>query len=391
MEPGGDKKKLAHLDGLRGLAAVVVVISHFANAFLPASVFGNAAKAHFALEKTIYSSPLQLLVAGNFAVCIFFALSGYVLSHKFFNTKDAFHARAGAAKRYFRLMPPILASILLSYAVYHLGLSNNVDAAKISGSTLWLSRLWPPASGLGFHSAIWQGVYGALTGTVDTTIFNNVLWTMKVEFFGSFLVYAFITLFGNARNRWVIYIVLIMLSWNTYYFAFILGLLLSDLTATRPKLQLSTATLTLAMVTGLTLGAAPIAGPYASFYSNLSVPFLPSADMFVLPHVVGAGLILMTVIYSPFLKHAFATRPMRYIGKISFSLYLLHVIILGSLACTVLVWLAPRHSYLFSILMAVLISIPATVVAAHYFTKYVDGPSVRLANRLGTKFFMPRI
>ena len=271
VEPGGADRKLAHLDGLRGLAAVVVVMHHFACAFLPAAVFGGAVAAHFSLERAIYSTPLQLLVAGNFAVCIFFALSGYVLSHKFFITHDAGHARSGAAKRYFRLMPPILASVLISLAVFRLGLTYHLPAAAISGSSLWLAHLWP--AGVGLREAIGQGTYGALTGKADTAIFNNVLWTMKIEFFGSFLVFGFLALFGNARSRWVVYLALVSLFWNSYYLAFIGGLALCDFSVNQPKRRLSGVTLALAGLTGLLLGAAPIIGATPTIYSQLELPW----------------------------------------------------------------------------------------------------------------------
>ena len=386
MEPGGEERKLAHLDGLRGLAAVVVVFHHFACAFLPAAVFGGAVAAHFSLERTIYNTPLQLMVAGNFAVCIFFVLSGYVLSHKFFITKDSAHARSGAAKRYFRLMPPILASILISYAIFRLGAPHHLQAAAISGSSLWLAHLWPQAVGL--KEALLQGTYSILVGRADTTIFNNVLWTMKIEFFGSFLVFGFLALFGTARNRWVAYLAAVLLFWNGYYLAFIIGMALCDLAANRPKVrQLSLFTLIASGLTGLLLGAAPIIGSTRTIYSQLEVPFLPAADLFILPHVIGAGLVLMTVLYSRRLKLGLSTRPMRYLGKISFSMYLVHVLIIGSLSSALLTWVAPHHSYFNALLITILISIPMILVASHFFTRFVDGPSVRLANKLSSKWF----
>jgi peptidoglycan/LPS O-acetylase OafA/YrhL len=381
LEPGGQQHKLAHLDGLRGLAAVVVVIHHMACAFAPAAVFGSAIAAHFAIERTVYQTPLQLLVAGNFAVCIFFALSGYVLSHKFFVKRDWRIARAGAVKRYFRLMPPILASVLLAYAVLKLGLAEHLPASRISGSQIWLAKLWP---GAGLAEAVRQGVYGALTGRADTTLFNNVLWTMKVEFFGSFLVFAFLALFGLMKQRWIMYLALVILLWNTYYLAFIIGMALCDINVNRPNWRISWPVLALAMGLGLFLGAAPLINDTPTIYSQFYIPFLPSADMFILPHVIGAGLVLLAVVFSARLKQGLGIRPLRYLGKISFSMYLLHVIIIGTLTSWLLVLLAPHMSYLQAVLGAVAISVPAILIASHYFTRFVDGPSVKLASRINS-------
>ncbi len=388
MEPGNEERKLAHLDGLRGLAALVVVFHHFACAFLPAAIFGGAIIAHFSLEKVIYKTPLQLLVTGNFAVCIFFVLSGYVLSHKFFLTKDVTHARSGAIKRYFRLMPPILAAILISYLLLRLKLPHNMAGAKISGSSMWLANLWPRPAG--FMEVLRQGTYGILVGKADPNIFDNALWTMKLEFFGSFLVFAFIALFGNIKRRWVAYLAVIILFWNSYYLAFILGVLLCDLGVAYPKHKFSRVTLLLAGGTGLLLGAAPLASSTQTIYSSLTIPLLPTADIFVLPHIIGAALILMTVVYSRTLSRLLSVKPLRYLGKISFSMYLLHILILGTVTSAVLVLMAPNHSYLAALAVAALVSFPVIFIAAHFFTKYVDTPAVKISSKLNKRWFLAK-
>ena len=82
-------KKIRYLDGLRGLAAFEVVFHHFILAFYPALFAGPGVPTHLAPGQEVFvsGSVLNLLYDGNFAVCIFFVLSGYVLSHKFFWTR----------------------------------------------------------------------------------------------------------------------------------------------------------------------------------------------------------------------------------------------------------------------------------------------------------------
>ncbi|OYW75825.1 MAG: hypothetical protein B7Z37_11575 [Verrucomicrobia bacterium 12-59-8] len=69
-----------HLDGLRGLAASAVVLAHFVSALYPHGTTGGAAPLHGGWEQAFLYPPLGLLVAGHFAVCLFFLLSGYVLA-----------------------------------------------------------------------------------------------------------------------------------------------------------------------------------------------------------------------------------------------------------------------------------------------------------------------
>ena len=94
----GQKKN--HLEALRGIAALIVVIGHYLNAFYPYTVFGSSGDyvAHGMWEKLLLTTPLGFFKAGDFAVCVFFVLSGYVLSYKYLGEKD--------------VRPPIIAAIL---------------------------------------------------------------------------------------------------------------------------------------------------------------------------------------------------------------------------------------------------------------------------------------
>ena len=77
-------KKMIYLDGIRGLAAFIVVISHYIQVFYPAALNGNQQQAHFKWDIWYGHSPINLFYNGQLAVCLFFVLSGYVLSVKMF-------------------------------------------------------------------------------------------------------------------------------------------------------------------------------------------------------------------------------------------------------------------------------------------------------------------
>lgn len=78
-------QKLNHWESLRGLAAMTVLFGHFFSTFYPA--LGNAdikfIHTKNAIELFIAKSPLNILYSGNFGVCIFFILSGYVLNCRY--------------------------------------------------------------------------------------------------------------------------------------------------------------------------------------------------------------------------------------------------------------------------------------------------------------------
>ncbi len=379
--------RLEYLNGLRGLAALVVVFHHFAYVFLVFATRGAGAN-HFAIEKTIYTTPLQLLVAGNFAVCIFFILSGYVLSYAFFQTGKTSVVQKAAVKRYFRLMPPILGSVLLAWAIIRLGLNFSDGAAAISGSS-WLANFWPRTVSLG--EAVYYGAYGILVGNSSPGLLNNALWTMKVELIGSMLVFGFLGLFGKLRLRWLMYALLAMATWNSYYLAFVLGIALCDVTnrSWSPKQLAWPITAGLALV-GLWLGAAPIPGATSTIYSSFGWPGADPNVVFILTHIIGATMLLGAVVYSPVLKLVFASRPLRYLGKISFSMYLLHLLVLGTISSYMFTVLSVSHGYLLSLLVTGAAYLVIVTIAADIFTRHVDEPSVKLANWLQKRIMSPR-
>lgn len=375
-------QKLDYLNGLRGLAALVVVIHHFAYSFLTFSTKGSGT-IHFAFEKVIYTTPLQLLVAGNFAVCIFFILSGFVLSYAFFQSGSLPIVQRAAAKRYFRLMPPILGSVLLSWAIVTFGLNYNQGAAAVTGSE-WLHNFWPQA--VSFGEAIFYGSYDIIAGDASAGLLNNALWTMKVEFFGSLLVFAILALVGKLRWRWAVYLALSLVLWDTYYVAFVLGVALCDffcLAATRPSWRLRWPFAAALAGVGLILGAIPIPGSTETVYSAISIPGIDPYTFFTQAHIVGALLLLSAIVFWSRLQQLLSLRPFRYLGRISFSLYLLHILVLGSFISYMFTTLHPTLGYKWSMILAGGAYASIAFIAADIYTRYVDEPSIRLASQIG--------
>jgi peptidoglycan/LPS O-acetylase OafA/YrhL len=74
---------------------------------------------------------------GHAAVALFFVLSGYVLSRRFFESGDHRILLKGAVKRWPRLMGPVLLVVLASYALFKVNFYQFEQAGAVSGSP-WL-------------------------------------------------------------------------------------------------------------------------------------------------------------------------------------------------------------------------------------------------------------
>jgi peptidoglycan/LPS O-acetylase OafA/YrhL len=164
------------VDGLRGWAALMVVCYHF---------FWELLGVRF---PAIRNPLLAGFLNGDFAVSIFFVLSGIALTSGYFATGDRRILVALAVKRYPRLTIPIFFACLITLILYQTGLTFCGPAGALIhrpewiGS--WLSLPVTPARLVQFSLA---DVY--LTRT-HTTALNPFLWTMQIEIWASFLIFS---------------------------------------------------------------------------------------------------------------------------------------------------------------------------------------------------------
>ncbi|MGZ6005784.1 MAG: acyltransferase family protein [Candidatus Saccharimonadales bacterium] len=378
------EQKYHSLDGLRGLAALVVVLLHYVTAFLPFLIGYTITQRHTALDRIISTTPLQLPFAGNFAVCIFFVLSGFVLSLSFFKHKNVDVLISSAARRYFRLMIPALGSVLFVWLVLSLGFIHSHQASPLTESA-WLANFWNFQGNI-FH-VLYQGLFGTFFTmyTAFGIAYNPVLWTMHYELFGSFLVFMYLALFGKTNNRWFFYAVFGVIFMQTYYLAFVAGMVIADIFLNYPKTKerISKRLLWVLLPIGLTLGAWNTETIYTGMYSSIVLPFFTKPETETLAHTIGAIIVILAILRLNLLERLFCTRPMQYLGKISFSLYLTHFVIMGSFASYVFVHLLPRTGYKLGFVLTFLPSLAVTFAVAMVYTRLVDIPSIAVSKKIG--------
>lgn len=375
--PAGTSGKVGALEGLRGAASFCVVLHHLACALFPALIFGAQAATDHGWDRWLHDQPLLgVPFQGNFMVCTFFVLSGYVLGYKYIHTGDRSYLWSGLARRYPRLMIPAVASCVLAWAVLSLGLFGNVRAARITGSSMWLATWWTyPANLL---RAVHEGAVSAFTD--GPVAYNSALWTMWNELLGSLLVYGLLLLVPK-RLRWFAYAGVAALTVTSYLLAFVIGMALCELMASGVAAEvrrvLGRGWWVALVIVGLYLGGVPIPGAgMAPAYARLfALPF-NTVQTWVLLHVLGAGAIVLAVLGSGSLQRGLSTRPMRWLGRTSFGLYLVHMVVIGTVASWLIVWLAPRTTYSVAAAAAVAATVVVSLAGAELFTRWVDAPTL---------------
>ena len=129
--------KLNYLEGIRGIAALIVVVWHYVLYFYPplANTGEMSFKEFFSYTNNeqmlmlVAETPLCLFFHGQASVRLFFVLSAFVLTYKFFKTKNYEYLSAGAIKRYFRLLGPVVFSLFITLIFIKLSLVANIFIA----------------------------------------------------------------------------------------------------------------------------------------------------------------------------------------------------------------------------------------------------------------------
>lgn len=367
MESTKQYPKILSLEGLRGVAALAVVLSHLALQFFPHAAVGGNHPIHSSIDSWLYNSPFRVLYAGFFAVCIFFVMSGYVLSRKFLRTHDNRILIDATAKRYFRLAIPVLTS-----CVFMVVTASLVQSMEGLGSRLW------GASGEALYGAFFFG----------SNSYNAVIWTMQVEFLGSMILFAFLFVFGRFGYAPLAAVVLCagMMYLNQltgYFFAmFIIGIYVDKLTFLIRHWTLSVPVFLFGLYLGAYDGPSNAYRQVAIFANILQFDHGIKLNWPVLFPGLGAILVVAATLAAGPVNSFFSSRAPVWLGKVSFSLYLTHTVVLLVLAAPVAKLLASLGSVQ-AALIACAVSVVASLGVSVLFYRAVDKPSVTFANWFG--------
>lgn len=366
--------KLNAAESIRGLACLAVVFSHLSLSFFPyLHHFDVNEKADNAIVYAIHHSPFAFWYSGSAAVFVFFVLSGYVLSYAILKSPNNIQDKIKMmmVKRYPRLMIPALGSCLLIWLCFKF---IYIDSHAVGG---WLQAYVTQTFTL--KHAIYEGTIGSFFFAESDT--NWVLWTMNIELFGSFTLFILLYLYSFKKN--VFFIASIVLPCLAYYWkgegffwgilCFVIGIYFYLYGRT-----LKTSTSILIFILGLYLaGAHNTSMAYAWIYRILGENTYEYCNVF-------AGiLIVYSVLMGKKLSEMLDKRPLVWLGKLSFSIYLLHLLMVY-LVCIPLfnVLLNLGTGYAFSVIIASTICILVTLLVSDLYSRYVDQFAIDVGNRL---------
>lgn len=360
--------RLRALDGLRGVAAAVVVLHHLALIAEPVLQSVPGATGQGSAFWILEHSPLKLLTAGREAVVVFFVLSGLVVPLPALRN-GSFSWPGFAASRFVRLFLPAWGALVLAA-----GLVVIVPraAAQVSGGE-WISEKTAT-------SLDWKRFVAELTLNTGGSHYDNVLWTLRWEVYFSFLLPLLIVAVALVARWWLpvaaltLGVITLGVVWNisalAYLPMFFLGMLIgSQQGRIRSWSDHVTARRSRAVWAAVLTGSALVL-----VCAWLLEPVVPSGSTggkaLVGVETAGAAGLVVAAVGSGAWRRFLERPAVQFLGRISFSLYLVHVPVLVALAYLVGDWnwfLLPP------------LGIPLVLVVAWLFFRFVEQPTHGLA------------
>jgi peptidoglycan/LPS O-acetylase OafA/YrhL len=164
-----EKDRVPYLDSIRGLAALAVAVGHCLqmNGDDYRTEHRYLSTGTSSVSDTLYYA-LQKMMAGRAAVMMFFVLSGLVLALSLMKNKISYPGYA--VRRFFRIYPVFFVIIICSYAAHE------IIGQGYRGDSSWFSDVANPDISL---SALMRGIF--MWGTYGSNGLDNVMWTLIHE------------------------------------------------------------------------------------------------------------------------------------------------------------------------------------------------------------------
>ena len=356
--------KTAYLDGLRGLAALVVMIRHFMTPYHDVtSAYGTGGSQYDFVRLPL----VRVIVSGHAMLQVFFLISGYILSikalqlvrqHKY---EQLFLSLSSSIfRRGFRLYLPVFVQTMIIATLTYVGIFNLSNRSRS-----WFPQdlEWMPGSPKSsFPGQLYDALEKFLQRTANVfvvqpnnpfgtggTEYDVHVWTIPATYQSSIVLFVFLVAFGRTAPlpRTVGTVTSAAVA-GLYYnhrvlMMFLCGCLIADLNLSLlncTRKNWHTFILWIAFIFGVFQTSAPLRGlADAPIYSVLRfIDYKFDCPWQVANVYMGSILCFLSVSLSTpdSIQKLFTTRFALYLGRISFALYIVH----GLLARTVAIWAA---------------------------------------------------
>lgn len=362
------ENRVSWIDGIKGWACVIVMLGHCAVCILPNIYFGDSYQWHSQIERTIHGGLMSIFFNSTSMVCLFFFISGYLISLK----ESKSYIIKIAVGKYLKLVPMVAIGVIIPYVVmkcnwtYHLTLGENSYAMRyVQDYNNFVPFVWG-------RNGVLADIF--IKSFIRNSKYNGTLWFIAPYLWGGMIAECIRCHIDSSKCRTLVYSILFILcigmdgiDWRLPYLGFIFGgaaiqCIINKFYMIRVNRYISW----ICFVLGFYL-LAPL--EYVGIYSPLNV--FNGCSLVI--RFLGISLIVLAIISNESIKVIFNNKYARFLGEYSFGIYVMQWGIIISIGCmvTYITYVACNIPYLASAVLGIGAACGVTILLAVVFTHYI--------------------
>ncbi len=332
-----------YIDSLKGLACLFIFIGHFyygfyANVNVSVSIFPWIIMLH----KLFF-----LCFNGAFCVALFSFMSGY-LSKKCFGIKDVI---CNSIKRYFRLMLPIACLCFLIFLMNKLSLFQYSKLLAEQLENPWLDCIG--CGNVGFFAFLFNSFLGIMF--LGKSNFSTQLWMISSMFIGQIFFFLFCAS-DVVKKKPIRLIIKILLAISCFAFKYpCLATFLGGVYLLYEK-KIKGQKRVIYYVLFFSLFV------FGHFRGYMLFNWIGLEDIKLFIQVFIAAGIFIAISNLDGIKRCLEKRVLMWLGSISFEIYLLHILIMSTVSCPLLIYFQGIADYKLAYAITELLTIVTVLV-----------------------------
>lgn len=364
----GEFRRVEWIDGMKGIACIIVFLGHSVACIFPAIFFGDSYEIHNTLELLIHNSLFMIFFNSSNMVGLFLCLSGFLISSRTNNEKLGFTRiiKKGIYK-YLKLLPMVFSSTLLCYLCMKAGLVKSIELAPVSYAGGYVNNY------NSFTPLFWGGngvvINAFIKSFITSNLYNNTLWFISVFFWGTILLEVTNDFITNKTIKVLCLSIVAFgmmklggVDWKIPFAGYIfLGSILFELLRNRRKTKSSI--MWLMVVLGIYFIAR---GEYSGIYMPLSV--FKGNEHYL--NCLGYVLIISSTFLNEEIQELFNSKLLKQVSKYSFGIYSFQWPIIISLSCGVVLSMTNKSvPYDIAGIIGIVVGFALTLFTSYIFEK----------------------
>lgn len=323
-----------HLNGLKGIACLFVMVGHYFGIYYSAQSFIPPIR----ILDTLSNSAFSFLIDAGYWLYLFFVVSGYLVSKsKIESVRDLL---SKVINRYLRLAFPILFSYLVIYLIY-LAIGFHTEETSALFQCQWYQKFYLDSYTL----------FDVIMSPINVLIFqkcqlNSPYWVLRMMFISSLIIYLIKYLCNKLKliekHESFMLSALIVLSILSFVISSIISACLIGM-----------------IVSIFETSTVKTKSCYAFWFIFISVSILvlPGA----LKYSLAFAILIVFIPRHNVLNKVFSSKPLQFLGNISWGIYSFHWPIICSIGALLIICISSnlglKNAYLVSFFIVTILTI----------------------------------